>query len=626
MRSSGDLATTVALVVVLVACTPAGRTHAPAADDAGEVEARKLDAVVAAYTEARKHVDAYWAHYFDVEEDLPKFGDYPSPAQRERSRRTHEDALAALAAIRPERLAPRDRRTHALFREDLEVSLDGVAFPSELLDFTQMGSRALQFLDDTDPARSDFPFDSIAHYEAFLRRAEGFSAYVERQIGTLRRGIAEGIVQECGIVDASRKSYAAALAPAGEDHPVWRPVRALPATTTAEDRARIVAGFRRVIADVVVPGYRTLDAFLRDEYRPHCRRTLGLAALPRGAEWYAWAVRANTNLPLTAADVHETGLREVARIRAELDAIRREVGFVGSLTDFLAAWRRTPANRFRDAAEMFAAFRAVKAEMEALTARWFHLHPTSDYAIVSGSNPRSAAASYSGPTDTVPHGRLVLNTLNLAAIARDRVPTLSLHEAVPGHHFQVALVFEMKDRLSEYQRKLFGSTAFVEGWALYAEWLGREMGVYRTPMQRVGNLNDEMLRAVRLVVDTGIHAYGWSRARARAYMRRNLAHDRGDIDVEVDRYAVWPGQALAYKIGELEIRALRRRAEEELGTAFDVREFHDVVLGYGTVSLGVLRSQVAEWLAAKRGGGAPADRPSATASVTGDPCSGQTPD
>ena len=194
---------------------------------------------------------------------------------------------------------------------------------------------------------------------------------------------------------------------------------------------------------------------------------------------------------------------------------------------------------------------------------------------------------------------MVLNTLNLGAVARDRVPTLSLHETVPGHHLQIALVFEMKDGLSEYRRKIFSSTAFVEGWALYAEWLGREMGVYRTPMQRVGNLNDEMLRAVRLVVDTGIHAYGWSRQRARAYMHEHLAHDPEDIAIEVDRYAVWPGQALAYKLGELEIRALRRRAEAALGAAFDVREFHDVVLGDGTVSLGVLRSQVDAWLTAK---------------------------
>lgn len=600
MRASFFAAPVALLALLLAACSPAARlAHAPAADDAGSAEGRQLAAVVAAFTEARKHVDPYWAFYFGIEDDLAKFGDYPSPAARERSRRTYADGLAALAAVRPERLTPHDRLTYALFREDLEVALAGFAFPTDLLGFTPMGNRALQFLDDANPALTDFPFDSVAHYEAFLRRAEGFSAYVDRQIATLRRGIAEGIVEECGIVDAARKSYAAALAPADASHPFWRPMTVMPTTITADEQARIGAGFRRVIAAVIVPGYRRLDAFLRDEYRRHCRRTLGLGGVPHGAEWYAWAIRANTDLPLAAAEVHEIGRREVARIAAELDAIRRQVGFAGSLTDFLAAWRQAPENRFGDAAEMFAAFGAVKTEMAALAPRWFRRLPTSDYDIVSASNPRAAAASYSGPTDTVPRGRLVLNTLNLGAVARDRVPTLSLHETVPGHHLQVALVFEMRDRLSEYQRKIFSSTAFVEGWALYAEWLGREMGVYRTPMQRVGNLNDEMLRAVRLVVDTGIHAYGWSRQRARAYMHEHLAHDPEDIAIEVDRYAVWPGQALAYKIGELEIRALRRRAEAALGAAFDVREFHDVVLGDGTVSLGVLRSQVDAWLAAK---------------------------
>ncbi|MCC6848130.1 MAG: DUF885 domain-containing protein [Deltaproteobacteria bacterium] len=604
MRSSPVRAAVVALTLLLAACGPAGRKPAPSTGGVAVDEARKLEAVVAAFTEARKRVDPYWAYYFGIEEDLPTFGDYPSPEQRERSRRTYEEAYAGLADVHPERLAPRDRRTWALFREDVEVSLRGFDFPNDLLDFTQMGNRALQFLDDTNPELTDFPFDSAAHYEAFLARSGGFPAYVDRQIATLRRGVAAGIVQECGIVDASRKSYAAALAPPDEAHPFWRPMRVMPAAIGADDRARIAAGFRRALAELIVPGYRRLDAFLRDEYRPHCRRALGLGGLPRGDEWYAYAILANTDLPLAAADVHRTGLREVARIRAEMDAIRRAVGFPGSLADFLAAWRRAPANRFRDADEMFAAFGAMRREMDALAPGWFRRRPTSAYEIVSASNPRSAAASYSGPNDTVPYGRLVLNTMNLAAVARDRVPTLSLHEAVPGHHFQIALVFEMKDRLSEYQRKLFGSTAFAEGWALYAERLGREMGVYRTPMQRLGNLNDEMLRAVRLVVDTGIHAYGWSRARARAYMRRHLAHDPDDIAVEVDRYAVWPGQALAYKIGELEIRALRAGAERELGAAFDVREFHDVVLGDGTVSLGVLRAQVDAWLAAKRGAGA----------------------
>jgi uncharacterized protein (DUF885 family) len=581
------------LILTLAGCARLAALH-------GTTPGARLAAVIDDYTKSVERLDPYWAHYHHVEESLDEFGDYPSPQYFARVRRLYETTLARVSTIDPTALVPRDARTYRLFREDVETSLAGLAFPNELLEFNQQGNRAMRFMEDANPALTFFPFDSVAHYEAFLGRAQGFPAYVERQIALFRRAIAAGVVHNCAIVDKIVSTYAAALEPEPERNPFWRPVTVMPATFANEDRARLAAGFRRAIVDDLVPGYRTLDRFLRDEYRPHCRETFGFGALPRGADWYAERIRAATDLPLSARDVHERGLREVARIRREMDAIRKEVRFHGSLTAFLRAWATAPGQHFTDAAALVAAFADVKATVAPLLPRWFADVPKTDYEIVHATNPESPAASYLAPTDNVPRGRLVLNTKNLGAVARDRVPTLSLHEAIPGHHFQLALQFEMKDRLSEYQRRIFSSAAFAEGWALYAERLGREMGVYRTPMERLGNLNDEMLRAVRLVVDSGIHAYGWSEARAIAYMRRNLAHDARDIAVEVSRYAVWPGQALAYKIGELEILDLRRTAEAELGPAFDVREFHAAVLGNGTVSLGVLRSQVRDWIALRR--------------------------
>jgi uncharacterized protein (DUF885 family) len=452
-------------------------------------------------------------------------------------------------------------------------------------------------MDDANPALTYFPFDSVAHYDAFLRRAHGFPAYVDRQIALFRRGIAEGVVHNCAIVDKIVVTFASALEPTPERNPFWQPVAAMPATVSDAERVRLAEGFRRMIVTEIVPGYRTLDHFLRGEYRSHCRATFGIGALPRGAEWYAQRIRTSTSLALDAKDIHARGLREVARIRREMDAIRREIGFRGTFAAFIRWWATAPGQRFADANALVAAFQNVKSEVARLVPRWFSVVPKTDYDLVEASNPESPAAAYFAPTENVPHGRLILNMQNLGAIARARVPTLSLHEAVPGHHFQLALAFEMKDQLSEYQRRIFESTAFVEGWALYAEYLGRGMGIFRTPMERLGNLNDEMLRAVRLVVDTGIHAYGWSERQAIAYMREHSAHDPRDIEIEVSRYAVWPGQALAYKIGELEILDLRHQAEAELGSAFDVREFHDAVLGNGTVSLGVLRSQVRDWIA-----------------------------
>jgi uncharacterized protein (DUF885 family) len=229
------------------------------------------------------------------------------------------------------------------------------------------------------------------------------------------------------------------------------------------------------------------------------------------------------------------------------------------------------------------------------------LVPKSDFKIVETSNPEDASGSYNQPTETAPFGRFIVNTKNLKAVPIYDVTTLMLHETVPGHHFQLALQYEMKDSLSEYQRKVYNSNAFAEGWALYAEYLGNEMGMFTDPDQRFGNLNDEMLRAVRLVVDTGIHSMGWSQQRAIAYMAHHLASDHKDIETEINRYSVWPGQALGYKVGQLKILELRHKAESVLGKNFDIKGFHKAIIGNGTVSLGVMETQVNDWIKDQNG-------------------------
>lgn len=322
-----------------------------------------------------------------------------------------------------------------------------------------------------------------------------------------------------------------------------------------------------------------------------------MGGLPHGKEWYAFAIEATTNLALDPSVIHQTGLAEVARISGEMEKVRKELGFRGNLRSFQTSLTKDPRYFFTSAKDMFAAFTKVKEEVAKKLPAYFQLIPRADYKIVESSNPEDAAASYRDPTDNLPYGRFVVNTKNLHIVPVYEVTTLSLHESVPGHHFQLALQFEMKDRLSEYRRKMYFSGSFVEGWALYAEYLGNEMGMYTDPVQRVGHLNAEMLRAVRLVVDTGIHALGWSREKAFAYMKDHLATGDKDISNEVNRYSVWPGQALGYKLGQLKILELRRFAEKELGPRFDIKGFHAAVIGSGTVSLGVLESQVREWVA-----------------------------
>jgi uncharacterized protein (DUF885 family) len=319
-------------------------------------------------------------------------------------------------------------------------------------------------------------------------------------------------------------TYMDGLEPKIEKNPFYRPILFMPKTFSAADQERLKGEFKTMVKDRIIPGFKKFDHYFRTEYTPHCRKSFGLGALPNGKEWYKYEILASTNLTLSPKEIHEKGLQEVERIKKELSKVKDELGFKGTYKEFLISLTHDPRYFFTSAADMFAAFEKVKTETAKKIPEYFSLMPTHDFKIVETSNPEDAAGSYNEPTELVP--------------IYD-VTTLLLHETVPGHHFQLALQFEMKDELSEYQRKLFSSNSFVEGWALYSEYLGNEMGMYKDPMQRLGNLNDEMLRAVRLVVDTGIHAYGWSREKAFEYMKENLASDPKDISNEVNRYSVW---------------------------------------------------------------------------------------
>lgn len=572
---------------------PAGTSGAttPSSDSS------KLAAIIVEYTDASKHLDPFKAPYYNVEEDLGKFGDYPTPAYISRSKTIYQNALRELKPVRFDSLPVEDQRTYRIFKEDIEVSLKGFDFPSELLEFNQMDNRLLSYLDDSSEALTTFPFDSVAHYEAFVARGKEFPSYVDHQIDLFKRGLREGIVLNCPAARATVNTYQDGLEMNVEKNPFYRPITFMPKSFSTADRQRLDAEFHKMIQEDIIPGFQKFDRFFRTKYVPHCRASFGIEKLPHGKTWYNYAILKTTNLALSPKEIHEKGLQEVSRITTELEKVKTQLGFDGSLKEFRDSLAKDPRYFFTSQKEMFDAFLKVKAEVSKKIPDYFNLIPSNDYKIVETSNPEDAAGSYHEPTDNVPYGRFVVNTKNLRSVPVYGVTTLSLHESIPGHHFQLALQYELKDKLSEYQRKLFYSNSFAEGWALYSEYLGNEMGMYKDPVQRLGNLNDEMLRAVRLVVDTGIHAYGWSRGKAVAYMKANLASDDGDISNEINRYSVWPGQALGYKLGQLKIIELRKLAESELGKHFDIKEFHRVVIGSGTVSLGILEAQVKEWIA-----------------------------
>ena len=557
-----------------------------------------FEALLTRYTEAVKRLDPFSAPYFNIEADLDKFGDYPAPSFYQRMRGLLERTQTELGRIPTKDLSEQNLITFKLLKEDLTRSLEGFLYPDEFYDFNQMSNRLHAFLDESNPALTSFPFDTVPHYEAFARKMTGLPTYVDAQIQVLKNAIRKKIVLPCELANATPNSYKEAIEAAPEHHPFLRPLKNFPNSFSESDRKRLTETYSKIVSEVIIPQYQRFEVFYRSEYIPACSRRVGfgIGALPQGKAWYQHAISATTGLKMTPAEIHRLGLKEVARIKSEMAEIQKKLGIVGSFREFLQKMTVDPKYQFQDSVTMLQTFRDTGSMIEAKIPQYFDLIPKTPYRMVESSNPEDAAARYMDPTDTLPYGRFVVNTKNLKSTPTFGTTTLSIHEAVPGHHFHLAIQYELKKELPEYRRKLFFSGAFAEGWALYAEFLGREMGLFEDPLQKLGHLSDEMLRAVRLVVDTGIHDLGWSQKRAREYMAAHLASDAKDILNEVNRYAAWPGQAVSYKVGQLKILELRRYAEKELGSKFDLKQFHRQVLGKGTLSLSVLDSQIKKWV------------------------------
>lgn len=586
-----NLFSTLLLSLTILSCSHTSHQNAEK-----NSESQRFAAVLNQYTESIKRSDPFWAPYFNVEEDFDKFGNYPSPEYYKNLKQINQTASDQLKTINAEALSAQDQLAYRLFKDDIAIGLAWFDTFNRYLDFNQLNNRLNTYMNDASPALTQFPFKTMKHFEAFLKRSEGFNTYVDNQIALLKEAQKKGIVLNCPTAKAVPNSYKEALESDVEKNPFYKPALALTSQFSKTDQEKIRANFRQMISERIVPGYKKFDHFYRKEYLPHCRHTYGIGALPKGAQTYQYDILAQTNLKLTAQEIHQTGLKEVARIQKEMEKIKNEVGFKGSYKEFLKSLSTDSKYFFTSAEEIFHAFEKAKNETAKKIPQYFSLIPKHDYKIVENSNPEDASGSYYQPTEVTPYGRFVLNTKNIRAVPRYDHTTLLLHEAVPGHHFQLALQFEMKDQLTEYQRKIYASNSFVEGWALYAEYLGNEMGLFNDPIQKLGHLNAEMLRSVRLVVDTGIHAYGWSEKKTIDYMKKYLASDEKDISNEAHRYSVWPGQALGYKIGQLKILELRRFAEKELGPHFDIKKFHETVIGRGTVSLSVLEEGVKEWV------------------------------
>jgi uncharacterized protein (DUF885 family) len=519
-----------------------------------------------------------------------------APIALARSQAADRAVLDALGGIRSDSLSASDRLNQTLFRRLYQGKLDEHAWGLQYLPITQRDG-----VQSAHEMAELMPFATIDDYENWIARLNGFGPYLDQTIDLMREGMRRGLVQPRIVMERVPAQIARQVVEDPAASPFFGPFAKLPESIPAAERQRLRTEALRAIEREVVPAFRRLQVFFDEEYLPASRDTVGIWDTPGGPEWYQQRIRWFTTTELTADEIHAIGLREVARIRADMQRVIDQVGFKGSFEEFLHFLRTDPQFRYTDPQQLLQAYQVMAKRIDPLLPAYFGRLPRMPYGvrpIPAESAPDTTTAYYQGPAlDGRRAGYYYVNLYKPEERPTYEIPVLSIHEAVPGHHLQISLAQELGDQ-PKFRRSL-EATAFIEGWALYSESLGEEMGLYEDPYDKFGQLTYEMWRAVRLVVDTGLHHKRWTREQAIEFFKANAAKSEHDIVNEIDRYISWPGQALAYKIGELRIKELRARATARLGPKFDLREFHDVVLGSGAVPLDVLEANVTEWQSGK---------------------------
>jgi uncharacterized protein (DUF885 family) len=506
--------------------------------------------------------------------------------------------LAELASIDRAALASAERINYDMFKLQLDERREASRFDEHLLPLNADSGFHTEFA----LLAQQMPFATTADYDKYLARLRAFPRHMDDSIALMREGLRKGMT----IPRASLAGIESSITPLVPDNPeasaLWAPFSQIPAALEANVRSRLQAEGRAAIAEAVTPAYRRFLAFMTNEYLPGARETLAASKLPNGDAYYGFLVRKFTTLPLTHAQVHQTGLEQVAAIRKEMDEAMRKTRFSGTFAEFLTFLRSDPRFYPQSADALLKEASFIAKRMDGKLPSLFGRLPRQPYGVAPVPvylAPKYTAGRYvNNPPGGREPGYYWVNTHALDTRPLYNLEALTLHEAVPGHHLQNALSYEL-DGLPPFRRWTYIS-AFGEGWGLYSEWLGLEAGFYTDPYNNFGRLTYAMWRAARLVVDTGLHAKGWTRQQAIDFLLENTALSKHECTTEVDRYISWPGQALSYKIGELEIRALRRKAEAALGARFDVRRFHDAVLGNGSVPLPVLRDAIDGFIASEQ--------------------------
>jgi uncharacterized protein (DUF885 family) len=531
-----------------------------------------------------------------------RIGDPFSDAHYAAERAAAASNLVALKAIDRSSLSEADQIAYDVFDWQTRIQLRALTDPDlliadKVLPLDHFSGIHLWY-PDIASGKGAAPFRTAADYDNNLKRNAQYAALLDEAILRFREGMALGIVQPKLTVRNMIDQLNAQLAQGIENATFYGPVREFPAGITAADQKRLRSAYAIQIKSVLIPAETRLRDFLRSDYLPAARSSVGLSQMKNGPKLYAYAIEANTTLPLSAADVHQLGLNEVARIRRELGEEQKLVGFKGSAKQFFTYLRSSPRFQPKSAVELRDGYIAIKARVEKTIPEQFALLPKTPLEIrpVPAYQEKTAAGgSYNpGTPNGSRPGIFYYNSYDLPSRSTWEMETLFLHEGEPGHHFQISLAQENAS-LPSFMR-FGGNTAFQEGWALYSESLWRELGMESDPWQRIGGLNDEMLRAMRLVVDSGIHAYGWSRARSIKYILDNSPESVTDATAEVERYIAIPGQALAYKVGQITIENCKARAIKALGPRFDPKAFHAQVLNTGSLPMTVLNRKIDAWI------------------------------
>ena len=585
-----------------IACAPAGAADAPKAAAANasasaSAASRQLNKLADDYWDALARFDPVGAGESGDNRFADRIGMAIAPKHRAAQFALYKGFRKRLRAIPRDGLAQRDQTSWDILDYELATALRFEPYPEHLLPINQMDSMPVT-LANYASGQGAQPLATVKGYQAYLSRLAQLGPWIDQAIANMREGMQRGVVQPRAVMQSALPQFKQLVAARAEDSIYYTPAKNFPATFSAADRTRLAAAYRATIEKTLNPALQRLAAFLENDYIPACRTSTGWSALPQGMDWYLVRVASQTTTDLQPEQIHQIGLKEVARIQGEYARIGPQMGYTGPAAG-LPTWVSEQAKYkpFKTDQEVIDVYRHLDKVLATKLPALFTLRPKTplDLRLEPELSRATASDHYTPPAVDGSRPGVFWSVVNdPTQYGSTGMVTLFLHEGAPGHHFHIALMQELG--LPNF-RQFGGNNAFTEGWALYAETLGREMGLFDKPEDYFGHLNDEMLRAVRLVVDTGMHAKGWTREQSIQYMRETLGYPESIARSETERYMAWPAQALGYKIGSLKIQELRRRAETALGDKFSLPKFHEIVLGEGTLPLALLEKKVDRWIA-----------------------------